>query len=102
MGYLKTDVVIALCPRLQASFEILDKRCYQKFEIFFFSSYATQIKIVPKGQKDCNINTSISSTLGGEKESMDGQVHCIQSSLRVSNSILKGDLDIKNKQEVTF
>lgn len=33
---------------------------------------------------------------------MDGQIHCIQSSLRVSNSILKGDLDIKNKQEVTF
>lgn len=56
---------------------------------------------MPKSQKDCNINKLISSTIG-KKEFMYGQIHCIQGSLRVTNSILKRDFCIKNKQEVTF
>lgn len=97
---METHVVV-LCSCLQANFEILHKRYHHKFEIFLFNCWATQTKIVPKGQKDSNISALISSAIG-RKRILDGQIHCIQGSQSVSHSALKKNLGITNKQEVTF
>lgn len=53
---VNAKVVTALCSCMQISFEILDKRCDHKLKIFFSYYQATQIKVVPKNQKDFNIN----------------------------------------------